>query len=41
MSETDLTRRGVLQTINLLAAGTMSSGEAALAGLGESPFSSM
>jgi hypothetical protein len=34
-----LTRRGVLQTINLLAAGTMSSGEAALAGLGERPFS--
>src|SRR5262249_52585556 len=35
----DLTRRGVLQTTNLLAAGTMSLGEAALAELAESPFS--
>ena len=35
----DFTRRGVLQTTNLLAAGTMSLGEAALAGLAESPFS--
>ena len=39
MNEMDLTRRGVLQTTNLLAAGMMSLGEAALAGLAESPFS--
>jgi uncharacterized protein (DUF302 family) len=39
MNKMDLTRRGVLQTTNLLAAGTMLLGEAALAGLGESPFS--
>ena len=39
MSKMDLTRRGVLQTTNLLAAGTMLLGEAALAGLAESPFS--
>src|SRR6516164_5625907 len=39
MHKMDLTQRGVLQTTNLLAAGTMSLGEAALAGLAESPFS--
>ena len=39
MNTMDLTQRGVLQTTNLLAAGTMSLGEAALAGLAESPFS--
>ena len=37
MNKMDLTQRGVLQTTNLLAAGTMSLGEAALAGLAESP----
>ena len=39
MNKMDLTRRGFLQTTNLLAAGTMSLDEAALAGLAESPFS--
>jgi len=39
MDKMDLTRRGVLQTTNLLAAGTMSLGEGALAELAESPFS--
>ena len=39
MNKMDVTRRGVLQTTNLLAAGTMSLDEAALAGLAESPFS--
>ena len=38
MNKMDLTRRGFLQTTNLLAAGTMLD-EEALAGLGESPFS--
>ena len=39
MNKMDLTQRGVLQTTNLLATGTMSLGGAALAGLAESPFS--
>src|SRR5262245_4461284 len=39
MNKMDLTRRGFLQTTNLLAAGTMSLDGAALAGLAESPFS--
>ena len=39
MNKTDLTRRDFLQTTNLLAAGTKSLDEAALAGLAESPFS--
>src|SRR5499427_7749996 len=39
MNKMDLTRRGFLQTTNLLATGTMSLGGAALAGLAESPFS--
>ena len=39
MNKMDLTRRGVLQTTNLLAAGTMLLGEAGLAGAAESPFS--
>ena len=41
MNKMDLTRRSFLQTTNLLTAGMMLLGEAALAGLGESPFSSM
>src|SRR5262245_10998246 len=39
MNKMDLTRRGFLQTTNLLAASTMSLDEAALARLAESPFS--
>ena len=39
MNKMDLTRRGVLQTTTPLAACMMSLGEAALAGLAESPFS--
>ena len=39
MDKMDLTRRGFLQTTNLLAAGTMLLGEAGLAGAAESPFS--
>src|SRR5499427_9712752 len=39
MNKMDLTRRGFLQTTNLLAAGTISLDEAALAGLAENPFS--
>lgn len=39
MNKMDLTRRGVLQATSLLAAGTMSSDEAALAGLAESAVS--
>jgi uncharacterized protein (DUF302 family) len=39
MNKMDLTRRGFLQTTNLLAARTMSLDGAALAGLAESPFS--
>ena len=39
MNKMDLTQRGVLQTTNLLATGTMSLGGVALAGLAESPFS--
>ena len=38
MNKMDLTRRGFLQTTNLMAAGTMSGDEAALAGFAESPF---
>ena len=39
MNKMDLTRRGFLQTTNLLVAGTISLDEAALAGLAENPFS--
>src|SRR5215831_14176164 len=39
MNKMDLTRRGFLQTTNLLAASAMSLDEAALAGLAENPFS--
>src|SRR5262249_1127358 len=39
MNKMDLTRRDFLQTTNLLAAGTISLDEAALAGLAENPFS--